>query len=82
MKIDFKEACEKMMKLGYITNSQDVIEKHEDMCRAIQSLTSNLRYSSEVIKDPGSDLTQTETALKNIILFCVGELYKRGRIDV
>ena len=82
MIIESKEAHKKMEQLGYITNSQDVVERHEDMCRAVQSLVSTLRYSSEVIKESGSDCTQTENALKNIVLFCVGELYKRGHEEI
>ena len=72
------EAHQKMSELGYITSSTDVMEKHDMMCRSLQSQLSTLRYSSEVIKEPNSNFTQTESALKNIVLICLGELYKRN----
>lgn len=77
-----EEAYHKMVGLGYITTSNDVIEKHDEMCRSLQAQLNSLRYSSEVIKSQASNTTQTEDALQNIILICLGELYKRNsKID-
>lgn len=77
-----EEAYRKMVGLGYITTSNDIIEKHDEMCRSLQAQLNSLRYSSEVIKMPTSNTTQTEDALQNIILICLGELYKRNsKID-
>ena len=73
-----EEAYHKMVGLGYITTSNDVIEKHDEMCRSLQAQLNSLRYSSEVIKSANSNTTQTEEALQNIILICLGELYKRN----
>lgn len=73
-----EEAHQKMSEMGYITPSNDIIEKHDIMCRSLQSQLSGLRYSSEVIKEPNSDFTQTESALKNIVMICLGELRKRN----
>ena len=77
-----EEAYHKMVGLGYITTSNDVIEKHDEMCRSLQAQLNSLRYSSEVIKSPASNTTQTEDALQNIIMICLGELHKRNsKID-
>lgn len=77
-----EEAYHKMVGLGYITTSNDVIEKHDEMCRSLQAQLNSLRYSSEVIKSPISNTTQTEDALQNIVMICLGELYKRNsKID-
>lgn len=73
-----EEAYHKMVGLGYITTSNDVIEKHDEMCRSLQAQLNSLRYSSEVIKLSNSNTTQTEDALQNIILICLGELHKRN----
>lgn len=73
-----EEAYHKMVGFGYITTSNDIIEKHDEMCRSLQSQLNSLRYSSEVIKSSNSNTTQTEDALQNIILICLGELYKRN----
>ena len=77
-----EEAYHKMVGLGYITTSNDVIEKHDEMCRSLQAQLNSLRYSSEVIKSANSNTTQTEESLQNIILICLGELHKRNsKID-
>ena len=77
-----EEAYHKMVGLGYITTSHDVIEKHDEMCRSLQAQLNSLRFSSEVIRSHVSNTTQTEDVLQNIVMICLGELYKRNsKID-